>query len=66
MDFELTEEQQLVKANMKEFCEKYVDPIADEVDQEARFPPRISRGWPGRTCWASHIPRSTVGLGPTI
>ncbi len=38
MDFELTEEQQLVKANMKEFCEKYVEPIADQVDQEARFP----------------------------
>ncbi len=38
MDFELTEEQELVKANMKEFCEKYVEPIADQVDQEARFP----------------------------
>lgn len=38
MDLELTEEQELVKANMKEFCEKYVAPIADQVDQEARFP----------------------------
>ncbi len=38
MNFELTEEQELVKANMKEFCEKYVEPIADQVDQEARFP----------------------------
>ena len=38
MDFELTEEQELVKANMKEFCEKYVEPVADQVDQEARFP----------------------------
>ena len=38
MQFELTEEQQLVKANMREFCEKYVEPIADEIDHEARFP----------------------------
>jgi len=38
MNFELTEEQELVKANMKEFCEKYVEPIADQVDQEALFP----------------------------
>jgi butyryl-CoA dehydrogenase len=38
MQFELTEEQQLVKANMKEFCEKYVEPVADEIDYEARFP----------------------------
>ena len=38
MDFEMTEEQELVKANIKEFCEKYVEPIADQVDQEARFP----------------------------
>lgn len=38
MQFELSEEQQLVKANMKEFCELYVDPVADEIDQEGRFP----------------------------
>jgi butyryl-CoA dehydrogenase len=38
MQFELTEEQQLVKANMKEFCEKYVEPVANEIDYEARFP----------------------------
>lgn len=38
MQFEYTEEQELVKANMREFCEKFVEPIADEVDQQARFP----------------------------
>jgi butyryl-CoA dehydrogenase len=38
MYFELTEEQQLVRASVKEFCEKYVEPVADGVDQEARFP----------------------------
>ncbi len=38
MRFELTEEQQLVKANMREFCGKYVEPVAGEVDLDARFP----------------------------
>lgn len=38
MYFELSEEQQLVKANMREFCEKYVEPTAEETDHEARFP----------------------------
>jgi butyryl-CoA dehydrogenase len=38
MDFHLTEEQQLVRAGVREFCEKFVEPLADAVDQEARFP----------------------------
>lgn len=38
MDFQLTEEQQLVRAGVREFCEKFVAPAADAVDQEARFP----------------------------
>jgi butyryl-CoA dehydrogenase len=38
MDFNLTEEHQLIRQSVKEFCEKYVCPIADEVDQEPRFP----------------------------
>ena len=38
MDFNLTEEHQLIRQSVKEFCEKYVCPIADQVDQEPRFP----------------------------
>lgn len=38
MNFQLTEEHQLIRASVREFCDKYVTPIADEVDQEARFP----------------------------
>jgi len=38
MPFQLTEEQELVRAYVREFCEKYVEPIADVVDQEPRFP----------------------------
>ncbi len=38
MHFQLTEEQQLVRANVREFSQKFVEPIADEVDQQPRFP----------------------------
>jgi len=38
MNFQLTEEQQLVQASVKEFCEKFVEPIAEKVDQEGFFP----------------------------
>lgn len=38
MNFQLTEEQQLIRANVREFCQKYVEPIAQKVDQEAYFP----------------------------
>jgi butyryl-CoA dehydrogenase len=38
MEFNLTEEHQLIRQTVKEFCDRYVCPIADEVDQEPRFP----------------------------
>jgi butyryl-CoA dehydrogenase len=38
MHFQLTEEQQIVRANVREFSQKFVEPIADEVDQLPRFP----------------------------
>ena len=38
MNFQPTEEQELIRAGVREFCEKYVDPIAEEVDMQPRFP----------------------------
>ncbi len=38
MDFKLTEEQQLIRQSVREFCDKYVAPIAEETDREAKFP----------------------------
>jgi len=38
MHFELSEEQQLVRATVREFCQKWVEPIANEVDQQSQFP----------------------------
>jgi butyryl-CoA dehydrogenase len=38
MDFKLTEEQELIRKNMMVFAEKYVDPIAVEIDENSRHP----------------------------
>ena len=37
-EFQLSEEHQLIRQSAREFCDRYVKPIADQVDQEAMFP----------------------------
>jgi butyryl-CoA dehydrogenase len=38
MDFRLTEEQELIRASAREFTQKYLEPIAAELDEESRYP----------------------------
>ena len=38
MDFELTEDQKMLKAMVRDFATKELEPIAAEIDEEARFP----------------------------
>jgi len=52
MDFKLSEEQELIRKNMREFAEKHVDPIAVEIDEESRHPAELfsklaAGGWMG-------------------
>ncbi|PKM76273.1 MAG: acyl-CoA dehydrogenase [Firmicutes bacterium HGW-Firmicutes-15] len=52
MDFKLTEEQELIRSNMREFALKYVEPIAVELDETARYPKEVIQklsegGWMG-------------------
>jgi butyryl-CoA dehydrogenase len=41
MNFKLSEEHQLIRGTVREFCQKYVEPAADEIDRQARFPEEI-------------------------
>jgi butyryl-CoA dehydrogenase len=41
MDFKMTEEQELIRKNMREFAAKYVDPIAVEIDENSRHPAEL-------------------------
>ncbi|MEN6319837.1 MAG: acyl-CoA dehydrogenase family protein [Syntrophaceae bacterium] len=52
MEFKLTEEQELIRKNIREFAEKYVDPIAAEIDENSRHPVELFQklaegGWMG-------------------
>ena len=38
MNFDLTEEQELVRSTVREFAEQRVAPVAEELDREHRFP----------------------------
>lgn len=52
MDFKLTEEQELIRSNIREFAVKNVDPIAAEIDENQRHPAELFKklaegGWMG-------------------
>jgi butyryl-CoA dehydrogenase len=38
MDFSLTEDQKMLKTMVREFADKELEPIAAQIDEEARFP----------------------------
>ena len=38
MNYELTDEQQLLRSTVREFAETRVGPVAEELDRESRFP----------------------------
>ena len=41
MDFELSQEQEMIKEMTREFAEKEIKPIAIELDQQAKFPEKV-------------------------
>jgi butyryl-CoA dehydrogenase len=41
MDFSLTEEQKMLKTMAREFAEKEIEPIAAQMDQEAKYPAEL-------------------------
>ncbi len=43
MDFSLTEDQKMLRTMVRDFAEKELEPIAAEIDEEARFPAESMR-----------------------
>lgn len=41
MNFKLSEEQELIRSNVREFALKYIEPVAAKIDQESRHPVEI-------------------------
>jgi alkylation response protein AidB-like acyl-CoA dehydrogenase len=43
MDFQLSKEQELIQKTARDFAEKYVLPVAEQIDRENKVPPEIYR-----------------------
>ncbi|PKM77175.1 MAG: acyl-CoA dehydrogenase [Firmicutes bacterium HGW-Firmicutes-15] len=41
MDFKLSEEQEMIRSNVREFTLKYLEPVAKEIDQNSRYPVEV-------------------------
>jgi butyryl-CoA dehydrogenase len=63
MDFKLTEEQELVRKNMREFAVRYVDPIAAEIDENSRHPAELFRKLAEGDWMGIPIPQQYGGAG---
>ena len=75
MDFHLTREQEMVRKMYREFAENEVKPLAEELDEEERFPMETvekmgdvyKRQPQGRDCMSPEELRSRqTSLGPAV
>ena len=60
MDFHLTREQEMVRKMYREFAETEVKPLAEELDEEERFPMETVEKMGKLGMMASTSPRSTA------
>jgi short-chain 2-methylacyl-CoA dehydrogenase len=63
LDYDLTEEQELVRTTVREFAEERVAPVAAELDREARFPYELVAELAGLGLMGMTIPEEYGGAG---
>jgi short/branched chain acyl-CoA dehydrogenase len=63
MDFDLSEEHELVRATVREFAESRVAPVAEELDRESRFPYELVRELAELGLMGMPIPEEYGGAG---
>ena len=63
MDFDLTEEQKMLQATLRDFAEKELVPVASRVDRNASFPAAELRKMAGLGLFGLTIPEKYGGSG---
>ncbi len=63
MDFELTDEQELVRETVREFAEAELAPVAAEVDRDHRFPEEVLPKMAGMNLMGMPYPEEYGGAG---
>jgi short-chain 2-methylacyl-CoA dehydrogenase len=64
MNFELTDEQRLLRDTVRDFARQEVAPVAEELDRTKAFPYELVAKM-GELVWESRSPRSTAGAART-
>jgi len=65
MNFKLTEEQDLIRKNIREFCVKNVEPVAAEIDEKEAHPAELFSKLAEGAGWASPSRRRTAARART-
>ena len=60
MDFHLTNEQQMLRKMYREFAENEVKPLAEEIDEEERFPMETVEKMAKLGMMGIYFPRNTA------
>lgn len=63
MDFELTEDQQMLQTMVKDFREKEIDPIAEELDKNPRIPDDLLKKYADLGLFGMALPPEYGGTG---
>ena len=60
MDFELTDEQQLIRDAVREFAEAEIVPLAAEIDRDHRFPAELLNGIGAEPSRSTRVARARI------
>ena len=63
LDSFLSQKQRLVRLSVRAFCEREVEPIAGQIDQEARFPWEVVEKMGGLGYFGIQVPQALGGAG---
>ena len=63
MDFELSEEQKMLKETMARFVDRQIIPLAPEIDEQERFPEENFRAMADMGLFGMSIPEEYGGGG---
>ena len=66
MNFELTDEQELIRRTVRDFAESRVAPVAEELDLEARFPYELVAEMAELGLMGIEVPDQYGGVGGTL
>jgi alkylation response protein AidB-like acyl-CoA dehydrogenase len=63
VDFELTDEQRLLQQTLRDFADKEIVPVAQELERTGTYPTKILQGLKELGLFGLNVPEEYGGLG---